>query len=102
LLGLHLLVPPLALLILAVGCVVMLLCTLVPLGASMVPAVALAGVLGAALVLVFVAWLAGGRAFLSGSALLKAPLYVLWKVPMYLGFVRKPEAEWQRTPRRPD
>ena len=31
--------------------------------------------------------------------LLSVPLYMLWKIPMYLGFVTKPEKKWIRTDR---
>jgi hypothetical protein len=47
----------------------------------------------------FVAWLHGGRPWLRPGALLRAPLYVLWKLPIYLGFLRRRETEWRRTPR---
>lgn len=100
LLGLHLMVPPLALLLL-LAIAVLALCTgFVWLGASALPAAILAALLTIVLGLVAVAWMLGGRAFLSGSALLRAPLYILWKVPIYLGFLRKPEASWTRTPRQ--
>lgn len=100
LLGLHLIVPPLALmLLLATG--VLAVCTgLLWLGASAVPAVGLGALLAVVLGLVTVAWILGGRAFLSGGALLRAPLYILWKIPIYLSFLRKPEASWTRTPRQ--
>lgn len=99
LLGLHLMVPPLALLLLLAtaalaGC---LLSTLA--GASVVPVAILGGLLALSLALVAAAWLLDGRTFLSGGALLRAPLYVLWKIPIYFGFLRKPEASWTRTPR---
>lgn len=99
LLGLHLLVPPLALLLMLAG-LALALCLLCGwFGASLVPAAILGALLAMALALVTAAWLRGGRDFLSAGALLRAPLYVLWKVPIYLGFLRKPEASWKRTPR---
>lgn len=99
LLGLHLMVPPLALLLVlaATALAACLLSTLA--GGSIVPAVVLGALLALALGLVAAAWLLGGRAFLNRSALLRAPLYILWKIPIYLGFLRKPEATWTRTPR---
>lgn len=101
LLGLHLMVPPLALLLVLVGAVLGLLGAFVLLGASALPALVLAGVLTLALLLLFAAWLVGGRRYLSGRALLRLPFYLLWKLPVYAGFLRKPQASWNRTPRQP-
>jgi cellulose synthase/poly-beta-1,6-N-acetylglucosamine synthase-like glycosyltransferase len=46
------------------------------------------------------AWAREGRRFVSGLTLLRLPVYVLWKAPMYLGLARRgaPE-EWLRTGR---
>jgi cellulose synthase/poly-beta-1,6-N-acetylglucosamine synthase-like glycosyltransferase len=101
LLGLHLMVPPLALLLVVVGAVLGLLCVLALLGASIGPALALGAVLAFALALLFIGWLVGGRRYLAGRALLRLPFYLLWKLPVYVGFLRKPQASWNRTPRRP-
>lgn len=100
LLGLHLMVPPLALLLMLGTALlaVSLLCMVF--GASALPAAILGSLLATVLVLVFAAWQLGGRPFLSGGALLQLPLYVLWKLPIYLGFLRKAETDWTRTPRR--
>lgn len=99
LLALHLLVPPLALLLMAAGATLVVTLLLALLGASVAPAAVLAAMLAAALGVTGVAWEHGGRRWLSGGALLRAPLYVLWKLPIYLGFLRKRETEWRRTPR---
>lgn len=57
-------------------------------------AVALAGL---ALML---AWMREGRPFVSAGTLLRLPLYVLWKLPIYLGFVRVgAPKEWLRSGR---
>lgn len=100
LLGLHLLVPPLALLLLLAGSALALCLVCGWAGASLIPAAMLGAILTMALALVVAAWLRGGRAFLSGAALLRAPFYVMWKIPIYLGFLRRPEASWTRTPRQ--
>jgi hypothetical protein len=49
---------------------------------------------------VLAAWLCEGRRFVSLGVLARIPLYVLWKLPMYLGFARRgaPD-EWLRTGR---
>lgn len=99
LLGLHLLVPPLALLLMMAATALILVSLLVLVGTSAIPPILLAIVLSAALIAVFIAWVAGGRRWLSGSALLRAPLYVFWKLPIYLQFFRRRQTEWQRTPR---
>lgn len=100
LLACHLLVPPLALLLMLSGVTLAITAGLGALGgAGMAPAALLATVLALALGVTFLAWLHGGRRWLRGSALLKAPLYVLWKLPVYVGFVRRRETEWRRTPR---
>ena len=46
------------------------------------------------------AWIKEGRAYASGTTLLRLPAYVLWKLPMYLGLVRRgAPKEWLRTGR---
>lgn len=101
LLGLHLLVPPLALLLALATVAVAVLLGLTAIGGSPMPAIALVALLLIVLVLVGIGWVVGGRPFLSGGALLRAPFYVLWKLPIYAGFLKKPQASWTRTPRQP-
>lgn len=46
------------------------------------------------------AWRAGGRRFVSLGDLALAPLYLAWKIPVYLGFARHGAPEnWKRTDR---
>lgn len=46
------------------------------------------------------AWKSGGSRFVSLGALLRAPFYVAWKLPMYLGFARNgAPKDWLRTDR---
>ena len=99
LLACHLLVPPLALLLMIATVVLAITAGLWAVGASIAPAATLGAVYAAALVLVFIAWLHSGRRWLRGTALLTAPLYILWKLPIYFGFVRRRETEWRRTER---
>ncbi|HAN73621.1 MAG TPA: glycosyl transferase [Planktothrix sp. UBA8402] len=40
-----------------------------------------------------------GRSTISLKTLLSIPLYILWKLPMYFGFFKKPQQEWVRTER---
>lgn len=100
-LGLHLLVPPLALLF-SVGLLLLVgLVMLAALGANAAPAVALTALMGASLFLLLIAWWREGRALLSFAALSRIPVYVLWKIPVYLKLLRGAETEWVRT-KRPD
>ena len=99
LLGCHLVVPPLALLLMLAGAVLVVTAGLALVGAGWLPAVVLAALLALALGVTFLAWLSGGRRWLRLTALLKAPLYILWKLPVYAGFLRARETEWRRTPR---
>ncbi|WP_337190914.1 glycosyltransferase family 2 protein [Qipengyuania algicida] len=102
LLGLHLMVPPLALTMAVASMSFVVVCLLGWLGAQIAPAVILGILLAVAVALVLLAWLIEGQAFLSAKTLLRIPLYVLWKIPIYASFLRKPQANWNRTPRRND
>jgi hypothetical protein len=43
---------------------------------------------------------AGGSRFITLAGLCRAPLYVVWKLPMYLDLARRgAPKEWQRTGR---
>lgn len=101
LLGLHLLVPPLALLLAISLLSLAVLAGLAAAGISAAPALMLAGLLVLAGALLIAAWAIGGRPFLTARALARAPLYLLWKLPIYASFLTKPQASWNRTPRRP-
>lgn len=98
-LGMHLLVPPLALLLMLSAINLVLVAVVGAIVGTFVPAALLAAALFTALAATFLAWSAEGRSTLSAAAALKAPLYVLWKVPLYLGFLKKDRRGWQRTRR---
>jgi hypothetical protein len=51
---------------------------------------------------IFLAWIKFGRKIISGFALLSVPFYLLWKIPIYLGFLINPEKNWIRTTRDSD
>ena len=100
LLGLHLMVPPLAL-SMALACLAFAVtCAFAWLGAQLAPAAVLGALLLLTTMLVLIAWLKGGQDFLSGRTLLRIPLYVAWKLPIYASFLRRPQVGWNRTPRR--
>lgn len=46
-----------------------------------------------------IGWHTAGRRWVSASELLSIPLYVLRKVPLYLGFVTNRQQDWTRTKR---
>ncbi|NJO80614.1 MAG: glycosyltransferase [Cyanobacteria bacterium RM1_2_2] len=48
---------------------------------------------------ILVAWVRFGRADLPASTLLAVPFYVLWKIPLYVAFLVKPQTKWVRTER---
>jgi cellulose synthase/poly-beta-1,6-N-acetylglucosamine synthase-like glycosyltransferase len=99
--ALDLCVPPLALLGLVDGALLAaaVVLTLVS-GASWWPVLVLLGVIAGMASVVLLAWAREGRAFLTPRVLLRLPLYMLWKVPLYLGLTRRgAPAEWLRTGR---
>jgi len=99
--GLDLLVPPLALFaILNLAALIVATLLTFVLGAETWPLVTHVALLGVAGLALFLAWLGEGRKFVTLSALARVPLYVLWKLPLYLGFARRgaPE-EWLRSGR---
>ena len=97
--GCHLCVPPLAMLCGLAGAGTVLLAGIAFLTGAYAPAVVLASLLVAVLVLILVVWLREGRPYLAGGALIRMPLYLLWKVPIYLKLFGRRESEWKRTGR---
>ncbi|MFW5667289.1 MAG: hypothetical protein ACOC2Z_17420 [Coleofasciculus sp.] len=45
------------------------------------------------------AWAKFCRDDIPGQTLLTVPFYILWKIPLYLAFLVKPENKWIRTER---
>lgn len=97
--GLSLAVPPLTLLLLLDMAGLVLLAALVFAGASAGPAAALGLLLLVSLAALAIAWARDGRRFLSAGAAARLPLYVLWKIPLYLGLARKRPTGWLRAGR---
>jgi cellulose synthase/poly-beta-1,6-N-acetylglucosamine synthase-like glycosyltransferase len=103
-LGLDLLVPPLALLVILQGTMLAL-----ALGAalvhatSFVPATLAAAGIAAVGSAVAVSWVAFGRQTLPLRQVVFAPVYLLWKVPLYLALlVKGKQKRWERTARGPE
>lgn len=97
--GCHLCVPPLAMLCGLSGVGVVALTVIGWVAGNFMPALVLTTLLGLALTLVLIVWARDGHRYLSGRALLRMPLYVFWKLPIYLKLVGKRENEWKRTKR---
>ncbi|NUT01640.1 MAG: glycosyltransferase family 2 protein [Sphingomonas sp.] len=99
--GLDLLVPPLALFGFLNGAVLaaaVLLTWMLDLGWW--PVSIHAALLAFAGLAIFLVWRREGREFISIGVLARLPLYVLWKLPMYVGLVRRgTPREWLRTGR---
>jgi hypothetical protein len=51
---------------------------------------------------VLTTWVSHGRRIISFSSLLSAPIYPLWKIPMYVRFVFSRQSEWVRSKRDKD
>lgn len=102
-LALELAVPPLSLLVISLlaGTI---LCTLaLLLGASLVPLAIFLICLAAISCGVLAGWQAYGRQLVSARDLLSIPKYILWKLPLYLGFFTKNKQQtWERTDRTQD
>jgi len=97
--ALDLCVPPLSLLVL-IWMVVMAGGLLAgSLGCSWIPAILLA--IEGLLILISIvgAWAKFGRDDLPMLALLAVPFYLLWKIPLYLAFLVRPQTKWIRTER---
>jgi cellulose synthase/poly-beta-1,6-N-acetylglucosamine synthase-like glycosyltransferase len=95
-------VPPLSLLVLSSLAVLAASLGAGALGlASWLPAAVAGAALGLVVVAVVAAWLRYGRRDYPASVLLRAPLYSLGKIPLYLGFVGRRQQAWVRTAREP-
>ena len=101
-LGLHLMVPPLALLFSTALLTLALVSVLGIISENMVPSILLSGFLIAAVFSTATAWALGGQSYLSWRTFFKIPLYLIWKIPIYLKFVNGQVPDWKRTKRKDD
>ncbi|MEQ1547096.1 MAG: glycosyl transferase, partial [Chakrabartia sp.] len=93
------LVPPLSLVFIIGSLVLALLYCAGFLGLGYSQAYALTAVMLASVMIVLLSWLRYGRATLTPSTLVKIPLYILWKLPIYFGLFKGVEKSWIRTER---
>ena len=99
--ALNAMIPPFALLILLDIVVAVFAGTVAcSASASLWPVLFLVGSLLVSLAALGLAFRGGGSRFVQTGALLRAPIYILWKLPMYLTFARgNTPKEWSRTRR---
>ena len=98
--GAHMLVPPLAMLIVMSVMALLLVSILFWAGSgSAQPILLLLGSLFLLTVALLAAWWKEGRKVISGRALLMIPFYVMWKLPIYLRFFTARQTGWNRTQR---
>lgn len=98
--GAHMLVPPLAMLIVMSVMVLVLISILFWAGyGSLQPVLILLGSLFLLTIALLAAWWKEGRRVISGRALLMIPFYVMWKLPIYLRFFTARQTGWNRTQR---
>lgn len=95
--ALDLCVPPLTLLAITDGAVLVLAAAAtLMLATAWWPVLLFLATLIAAIVLVAIAWAREGRQFIRARTLARIPLYVLWKIPLYLGLARRGAGDWAR------
>jgi len=98
--GLHLLVLPLTLVLVANAAVFLFWALVSILGGPLLPALVSLVATATLVALVLAAWAVAGRAMLSPAVLLRLPLYLLWKLALYARIARKhEEPAWVRTER---
>jgi len=69
------------------------------LGATPMPAIMLTIALMLGSLWLMLAWYRDGRETVRAATLARIPLYLAWKIPVYLRFIGKREQEWVRTRR---
>jgi cellulose synthase/poly-beta-1,6-N-acetylglucosamine synthase-like glycosyltransferase len=96
--AINLLIPPIALLILLDFLAIVAGAASLLIGSSAWPTAVLAFSLLLSCAALFFAWAAGGSRFVTLGCLARIPAYVLWKIPMYMRFVRRgTPQDWIRT-----
>ncbi|WP_373472609.1 glycosyltransferase family 2 protein [Sphingorhabdus lacus] len=99
LLGLHLMVPPVALLFGMTLLTLIFVALLAFATGELIPLAVLLFAFCLAVSAIILAWICGGHRWLEVSTLLKLPVYLFWKLPIYLKLVRGKTPGWNRTER---
>lgn len=95
-----LMVPPLAMLVVLLSVVLLLSAGLFFWAGSMLPLLTSGAGLGLIATGVLIGWARYGRQVVSFADLMLAPLYLAWKLPLYMTFLTgRRERRWQRTHR---
>ena len=97
--ALDLAIPPLSLLVMLWLVMMAIAVGVALLTNAWLPAVLFAIEGGLLLSATLVAWAKFGRADLPALTLVAIPLYMLWKIPLYLKFLIRPQTAWVRTDR---
>ena len=98
--GAHMLVLPLAMLIVISVMALLLIIILFWAGyGSLQPVLILLGSLFLLTISLLAAWWKEGRKVISGRTLLMIPFYVMWKLPIYIRFFTARQTAWNRTQR---
>jgi cellulose synthase/poly-beta-1,6-N-acetylglucosamine synthase-like glycosyltransferase len=100
-LALDLCVPPLALLTLMLVALCLASLWYWAVAASVLPLAIALVLMSCLLVAVLSAWFRFGRQVLALGQLLRAPLYALLKIPLYVGFLVRRQVDWVRSKRDP-
>jgi len=98
--ALDLIVPPLALLAALLAGMLMLGLIWNVIGGTVWIAGMAAGLCGLFAVAVFLAWWGWGRSVVRFWEFLSVPIYILAKIPLYLGFLTHRQKDWVRTDRK--
>ncbi len=98
--GMHMMVPPLALLVAASLLALAIASVLAFFVGFWIPVLILLLAFFSATAALVAAWARGGREVLAGSDLVQVPRYILWKLPIYAAFFRRRHSEWNRTSRK--
>lgn len=92
-------VPPLSLLVMLWG-VLMAACFCVGVAVQVWLPAAILAVQGAMIsVAILAAWVKFGRQQLPARTLLSVPFYLMWKIPLYISYMVRPQTKWVRTER---
>jgi cellulose synthase/poly-beta-1,6-N-acetylglucosamine synthase-like glycosyltransferase len=97
--ALDLCIPPLSLLVMLWAAILMITLLAGALLQIWLPAVFLLFEGAMIATAILAAWAKFGRADLPIMTLLAVPFYVLWKIPLYVNFIIKPQTNWIRTER---
>lgn len=98
--ALDLIIPPLSLLVMLWGATTLVMTLVSWVVGFWLPAWICYGAGVALISAVVMAWARFAQSDLALTTLLRVPVYILWKIPVYLKFITEPQVEWVRTRRQ--